>query len=560
VAAGLAGGVQPCDPSMHEVPRINSRPTHVVWLRGGHALLQERRGALLRVLTQVCRGQILARPSTPAALRDRVIGAAADAAAFSEPPGVASSAMIPLDWFRLPQPDGSFSVAAGFVQSGVDEASNFPEFVDGEGEGTAAEAGIMRGTTAFTYAGDKSFRRGGADIRPPAPPAGAASALMGVPAYEFVPGSGRALGLKRALMDGPAVAFGSAAARWQAAAAAADEGLAAAAAQAERGAVRERILAELGKRGLDGRGDELQLLQRLEDALEAETTTAQDVQDRVSDSKRSRVRRAMQLEASLMAKRAAEREAAIAKGVEQERARRRWRRARGLITAEDAAAEDAEDTVREEMEEQQREGSLMAHEDELSRAVEAALRKAAERVAHGREVAAVLGELEGVVPAAAMARLAETLRGMAGTVLASMKLRDARGGVAPTAAGSEPANPAALAAPSGPGSVDISEERRRVIAAIAEPKRLRAARLAVLRTRAVVHAARMPGEELGYGLEPITTDTSAVVAGVRRLLAHVSELRLQRRNAARWLRRVAVRTRKLEGDARGHRAKLLTLE
>jgi hypothetical protein len=204
--------------------------------------------------------------------------------------------------------------------------------------------------------------------------------------------------------------------------------------------------------------------------------------------------------------------------------------------------------------------------------------------AAGGLVAAAAGDAGSSVAAAVtvLAEAAATLTGVA--------LESGRGG----------ATAATAVAALVPPPAFISDERRRIISSMDEARRLRAAKITLLRTRAVVTELGLEGEALGYGLpeersggsgegnasgpggsalqppqpqtqhgpnqpqvpskQPLSVRVAAIVAGSRRLVGHVAQLRARRKMAERRLVRAAAAGRKLTADTVAAKAKVFALQ
>jgi hypothetical protein len=93
-----------------------------------------------------------------------------------------------------------------------------------------------------------------------------------------------------------------------------------------------------------------------------------------------------------------------------------------------------------------------------------------------------------------------------------------------------------------------------VTAAVAEARRANAAKFAALRAQAAVDAIVLPGEAAGYALDLDSPGGRAQAAGVlRRLCSHLAELRSRRVTAEGHFRRAAVKLRRQQMELVRHR-------
>lgn len=330
-------------------------------------------------------------------------------------------------------------------------------------------------------------------------------------------------------------------------------------ADAAREEGRARVVAELERRGIPTAGcTELELLERLEVAIDDETARASLLSERLRMQSQQRRRSSVQLPADLAgvggplgspsgassSARQGEGSDAFAGGSTS-----------GPLASVHAPKPPApEDPA--VLEQRRRERRAMGAEDDRSRLVET---WATAIVALGQgsgDLAAAIGSLSGVLQADEVALL--TL-----AVERASERRGALHGAAGATSSKTPEQgaphgsdaPASAAAALADGSDDYDSAA--VVENVAtEVRRTNAAKFAALRAKATAETLILRGEEHGYTLDLSPAGLASVPPVVRRLCAHVSDLRARRVSAERAFRKAAVKLRRQQMELVRHRVSI----
>ncbi len=374
-----------------------------------------------------------------------------------------------------------------------------------------------------------------------------------------------------------------------------------AAAAAKKSQGKATLIEELGKRGLPTHGNELQLLMRLEDALEQEATEAITKEEQISDSKSVKIRRAIKWENEQAEMKVKEAEDEV-------------KRKRGLLPPKKREVKELENMSPED---QAFERDSMTREDANSHRIERFYRNQLLREKDAAELMAALNELQGKLNSEEFLLIRAAIEQAIGEAQEAALEAFKRGEPIPPPVVPKPAANgaqagAAASATDAQGNtllqamtglsaerlqegLRITKERERIAMeerkkqqAEKEPdldlrqlftqlnidlKRSRTAKLAILRACSVVSSLQLKNEQYGYGLEtsdfnpelqhPESRESSTVTpstlarvdatvrllaVGARRLISHCNELRTKLKGVTRRWTRARTRVAAVEAD------------
>lgn len=665
----LEAGLRDTADRIREKRGTNSRPTHVVWLKGGHALIHERRRFLLKTLVSLFHGHRGQNYAPSADHSDAALAlmqqppppqqsAWSTTAAASQQYAAHGGTVQPVDFpapYGYPQaqsaPGAQQQQTYGYARTGdamLDSVGDFLSNLNVDINGANSAVNHHQGLMLTSYSSSPDTAVAGATfVVPPqyqqqqyGP---TATGYPSSPFPEATPGavtfssSSDAAFISHALpTPGPhhyAVTASAAASPYLPPPGSLFAEREQLQQERSRAEAKSKVAQELARRRLPTHGTELELLTRLEEALEQEEIEANKLEEQTSDSRAVRLRKQMRFEAEMEEKRRLRDADASAAAASGDRKPRKVLRpppgVRGGPSSGSAAGggpegqsqneADGQDVVVDDVMDKQEEWREMTEADAASHRLEAYYRAQAQR---DRDASVLLSAMtvlqkhmaddemqwlheallaavgkdnlkhlhdKGILSPQLLSTAADQLtigdkRGASKTIATGLAYLTYAAGIAKASeldaqarsigTGATKTGPAAaVPLPDSDGKQNGLTSSSSSAAAAAEPaidarraflelhldlRRTRAAKLAVLRARVVVESLNLRGEEQGYGLD--SEDPRVLHSGSRRLVSHVNELRVRKRNAMRRWRRTLHKVRMQESDILREAARLRTIE